>query len=86
MPLWNETAVAVERRAGEMVIIGEGPLASLVAALRLLRPSVLRGVRISMPDRHVPPFMFEGLGLTELLNDSRRPKVPPLQLLPPLAI
>ena len=86
MPLWNENAVAVERREGEMVLIGEGTLASLVAALRSLRPGVLSGIRISMPDRHVPPFIFEGRGLTELINDSRRPEAAPLKLLAQLPI
>ncbi len=33
MPLWNENAVAVERRSGEIVVIGEDTLAALVAGL-----------------------------------------------------
>lgn len=53
MPLWNENAVAVERRSGESVIIGEGTLAALVAGLQTLRVSALNGVRVFMPDRHV---------------------------------
>ena len=84
MPLWNETAVAVERRKGQMVLIGEGTLASLAAALCPLRPGVLSGIRVSMPDRHVPPFTFEGRGLTELLKDDRRPAATPARLLPPV--
>lgn len=84
MPLWNENAVAVERRAGESVIIGEGTLAALVAGLRTLGPGALSGVRVSMPDRRVPPFIFEGQGLIELLKDSRRPDTPPSKLLAPV--
>ena len=37
MPLWNENAVAVERRQGEPVIIGEGILVALVAGLQTLQ-------------------------------------------------
>jgi hypothetical protein len=83
MPLWNENAVAVERRQGETVIIGEGTLAALVAGLRTLRTSALNGVRVSMPDRRVPPFIFEGQGLVELLKDPRRPEAQPTKLLTP---
>jgi hypothetical protein len=85
MPLWNENAVAVERRQGESVIIGEGTLASLVAGLKTLRPSILAGVRVSMPDRHVPPFIFEGQGLVQLLQDPRRPDAQPTKLLASVA-
>lgn len=81
MPLWNENAVAVERRQGETVILGEGTLAALVAGLQTLRASALNGVRVSMPDRHVPPFIFEGQGLVELLKDPRRPDARPTKLL-----
>ncbi|TCP96336.1 hypothetical protein C8J46_10931 [Sphingomonas sp. PP-F2F-A104-K0414] len=84
MPLWNENAVAVERRLGETVILGEGTLAALVAGLRTLRVSALNGVRVSMPDRRVPPFIFEGQGLIELLKDPRRPDVQPARLLAPV--
>ena len=84
MPLWNENAVAVERRQGETVIIGEGTLAALVAGLRTLRAGALNGVRVSMPDRRVPPFIFEGQGLVELLRDPRRPEAQPTKLLAPL--
>ncbi len=84
MPLWNENAVAVERRLGESVILGEGTLAALVAGLRTLRVSALNGVRVSMPDRRVPPFIFEGQGLIELLKDPRRPDVQPARLLAPV--
>lgn len=83
MPLWNENAVAVERRGGESVIIGEGTLAALVAGLQTLRSSALNGVRVSMPDRRVPPFIFEGQGLVELLKDARRPDARPAKLLAP---
>ena len=86
MPLWNENAVAVERRGGESVIIGEGTLAALVAGLRTLRASALNGVRVSMPDRRVPPFIFEGQGLAELIKDPRQPDVPPTKLLAPVVI
>ncbi|RYF50402.1 MAG: hypothetical protein EOO38_05720 [Cytophagaceae bacterium] len=84
MPLWNENAVAVERRGDESVIIGEGTLAALVAGLKTLRASALNGVRVSMPDRHVPPFTFEGQGLVELLKDARRPEARPTKLLAPV--
>lgn len=83
MPLWNENAVAVERRQGETVILGEGTLAALVAGLRTLRTGALNGVRVSMPDRRVPPFIFEGRGLVELLKDPRRPEAQPTKLLAP---
>ena len=83
MPLWNENAVAVERRQGETVIIGEGTLAALVAGLRTLRTGALKGVRVSMPDRRVPPFIFEGQGLVELLKDPRRPEAQPTKPLAP---
>ena len=63
MPLWNENAVAVERRGDESVIIGEGTLAALVAGLKTLRASALNGVRVSMPDRHVPPSPLRAKGL-----------------------
>lgn len=85
MPLWNENAVAVERRGDESVIIGEGTLAALVAGLQTLGASALKGVRVSMPDRHVSPFTFEGQGLVELLKDARRPDARPTKLLPPVA-
>ncbi len=84
MPLWNENAVAVERRQGETVIIGEGTLAALVAGLRTLRPAAWSGVRVSMPDRRVPPFIFEGQSLIELLKDPRRPDAPASKLLAPV--
>jgi hypothetical protein len=83
MPLWSENAVAVERRQGESVIIGEGTLAALVAGLRTLKPGALSGIRVSMPDRRVAPFVFEGQGLVQLLKDPRRPEARPARLLAP---
>lgn len=84
MSLWNENAVAVERRGDESVIIGEGTLAALVAGLQTLRAGALNGVRVSMPDRRVPPFTFEGQGLVELLKDARRPDARPTKVLAPV--
>jgi hypothetical protein len=86
MPLWNENAVAVERRGGETVVIGEGTLAALVAGLQTLRHGGLKGVRVSLPDRHVHPFTFEGEGLIKLIEDPRRPEARPAKLLAPIAI
>ena len=85
MPLWNENAVAVERRLGEAVILGEGTLAALVAGLQNLTSSALSRVRVSMPDRHVPPFSFDGQELVELVGDPKRPKVRATKLLAPVA-
>lgn len=84
MPLWNENAVAVERRQGETVIIGEGTLAALVGGLLTLRTSALTRVRVSLPDRRVPPFIFESQGLVELLRDPSRPDAQPTKLLAPV--
>lgn len=85
MPLWNENAVAVERRQGVFVIIGEGTLAALAAGLQTLTSGALSRVRVSMPDRHVPPFSFEGQGLVESINDPRRPDAQRTKLLAPAA-
>ena len=64
MPLWNENAVAVERRQGETVIIGEGTLAALVRGLLTLRTSALTRVRVSLPDRRVPHSSSKAKGLS----------------------
>jgi hypothetical protein len=82
MALWNENAVAVERRVGETVIIGEGSLAALVTALQYLSARALSNVRVSLPDRQVHPFSFDGQGLIELIKDPKRPKATPSKLLP----
>jgi hypothetical protein len=84
MAVWKENAVAVERRNGEMVIIGEGTLASLAAGLRTLKVTALNGVRVSLPDRQAAPFSFEGAGLVALLNDPLRPAALPAPLLAPI--
>lgn len=80
--MWNEQAVAVERQYGEAVIVCEGSLAAVVAALQAVKPGRFSGIRVSLPDRHAAPFSFEGASLQTLLNDPARPKVTPLALLP----
>ena len=81
--LWNEIAAATERRDGQAVISCEGLFAELVAALQTLKLSALYGVRVSLPDRHVPPFAFEGHGLALLLKDPMRPSGRRVRLLAP---
>lgn len=85
MPHWNENAVAVERRDGEAVIIGEGTLAALVAGLETLTAGALGRVRVSMPDRGAPPFTFEGSRLVKLVKDPCRPTASATKLLAPTA-
>jgi len=83
MTLWDENAVAVERREGENVIIGEGTLASLAAALQRTSTRALTNVRVYLPDRHVRPFSFAGEALVALVGHPERPRVIPSKLLPP---
>ncbi len=80
--MWNEQAVAVERQHGEAVIICEGRLAAVVAALHTVKPGRFAGIRVSLPDRHAAPFSFEGSSLRSLLNHPTCPKMTPLALLP----
>jgi hypothetical protein len=79
--MWNENAVAVERRGGELAIICEGPLSGVVEALRDVDAYRLAGIKISLPERGVAPFRFEGAPLQALLDDGRRPQSAPLPLL-----
>jgi len=83
MTLWDENAVAVERREGENVIIGEGTLASLAAALQCRSARTLTNVGVYLPDRRVRPFSFVGGGLMAVIKHPDRPKVIPSELLPP---
>lgn len=80
--MWKEQAVAVERQHGEAMIVCEGTLASVLAALQPVKPGRLAGIRVSLPDRRVAPHSFEGVGLQTLLNDPARPHATPSSLLP----
>jgi hypothetical protein len=80
--MWNELAVAVERQHGEPVIVCEGTLAAVVAALQPVKPGRLSGIRVSLPDRRAAPFSFEGASLRTLLNNPARPGAYPSLLLP----
>jgi hypothetical protein len=80
--MWNELAVAVERQHGEAVIICEGSLAAVMAALQPVKPGRFSGIRVSLPDRRAAPFSFEGASLRTLLDNPARPRVDPSLLLP----
>ena len=80
--MWEDQAVAVERQHGEAVIVCEGTLAAVVAALQPVRPGRLSGIRVSLPDRRVAPYSFVGMILRILLNDPARPHASPSPLLP----
>ena len=80
--MWKEHAVAVERRQGEAVIVCEGPLAAVVAAVQTIKSGRFAGIRVSLPDRRAVPYSFEGQPLRDLLNDPARPRPSPLPLLP----
>lgn len=79
--MWKDTAVAVEQRQGEAVIVCEGTLAGVIATLKTVRPARLAGVRVSLPDRRTSPYSFEGQSLQALLDDAARPQSTLLPLL-----
>jgi hypothetical protein len=79
--MWKDTAVAVEQRQGEAVIVCEGTLARVIATLKTVRPARLGGIRVSLPDRHTSPYSFDGWSLQALLDDAARPQSTLLPLL-----
>lgn len=79
--MWKDTAVAVEQRQGEAIIVCEGTLAGVIATLKTVRPGRLAGIRVSLPDRRTSPYSFEGQSLQVLLNDAARPQSTLLPLL-----
>jgi hypothetical protein len=82
MAPWNEYAVAVERRRGEQVVICEGTLAEVVAALCAFGRMRFAGIRIDLTDRGARPYTFEGGAIHALAGDTTRPPASAAILLP----
>lgn len=71
---WNERATLV--RLGDTgdpadeanAILFEGPLLALAKKVRTMKPLQRRGLRMSLPDRHVRPHVFQDEALTALIE------------------
>jgi hypothetical protein len=71
---WNERATLVrltkaDRAEDEAhVILLEGPLLALAKKVRAMKVVERRGLRMSLPDRHVRPHTFQDEALTALIE------------------
>jgi hypothetical protein len=82
MTPWNDYAVAVERRRGEPVVLCEGTLAEVVAALCAFGGLRFAGIRVALIDRGARPYTFEGRTIEALARDTTRPRTSAARLLP----
>jgi len=75
---WNENATLVRTvGAGQpddqsTAILFEGPLLALAMKVRAMKPGDRRGLRLSLPDRHVRPRTFQDDALTALVDSIPR--------------
>ena len=75
---WREQAVLIRTsdasvQDGGRVIVDEGPLFRLLDMADALEPAEIERHFITLPDRHTPPFRYEGEAITQLLGRMDRP-------------
>ena len=75
---WREDAVLIRTSGasiadGGRVIVAEGPLYRLLDIADTFRVDEIERHYIAMPERHVPPFRYEGLAIRQLLGRMDRP-------------
>lgn len=72
---WNEHATLVRFRKGDNTddqaseILSEGSLLSLAKKVRSMKAIERRGLRMSLPDRHVRPHTFQDESLLALIEN-----------------
>lgn len=72
---WKENATLVRMASAAQPddqsceILFEGPLLALAKRLRAMKPLERRGLRVSLPDRHVRPHTFQEDGLAALIEN-----------------
>jgi len=75
---WNENATLVRTVGASQpddqsaTILFEGPLLALAMKVRAMKPGDRRGLRLSLPDRHVRPRTFQDDALTALVDSIPR--------------
>ncbi len=70
---WNEQATLVrvartDRTDGTHVVLFEGQLLTLAKKVRSMKAVERHGLRMSLPDRHVRPHVFQDDTLTALIE------------------
>lgn len=71
---WNEQATLIRLSATDGIgdhgfeILFEGPLLQLAKRVRAMPALERRGLKISLPDRHVRPHTFQNEALTALIE------------------
>ncbi|SFN72310.1 hypothetical protein SAMN05428984_0392 [Sphingomonas sp. OK281] len=71
---WKEQATLVRMPTADQAddqsstILFEGSLFALAVRLRDMKASERRGLRLSLPDRHVRPHSFQGETLADLID------------------
>ena len=71
---WKEQATLVRLPTAEQAddqsstILFEGSLLALAVRVRNMKASERRGLRLSLPDRHVRPHSFQGEALADLID------------------
>jgi len=71
---WKENATLVRTAAAGRAddqsseILFEGPLLAVAKKVQAIKPLDRRGLRLSLPDRHVRPHTFQDDALTALVD------------------
>lgn len=71
---WKENATLVRMAAAGQAddplseLLFKGPLLTLALRVRAMKPLNRRGLRLSLPDRHVRPYTFQADALAELVD------------------
>lgn len=75
---WKENATLVRTDAASQtddpstIILFEGPLLALAMKVQAMKPLERRGLRLSLPDRHVRPHTFQDDALAALVDSIPR--------------
>jgi hypothetical protein len=82
MTPWNDYAIAFERRCGKPVVICEGTLAEVMAAICEFGRLRFGSIRVALIDRGAQPYTFERGAIEALARDTSRPLPSAARLLP----
>ena len=75
---WNEDAVAAmrprdcDKASGDLEVVAQGPLVSVLDTIAAGFATDIARMRISFPERHKPPFRYEGAEIAALLAERGR--------------
>ena len=79
---WNEDAVAVmrprdgDKAGGDLEVVAQGTLARVLDAIAAGFAGDIGRMRISFPERHQPPFRYEGAEIAALMAERGRAAMP----------